>query len=319
MPASRSRRVFICSALVVLVMAIGLFAAACSDAETEETTTTTTTTGTPSTTTVTSEVEVTTTTTVQPDEEFIFGMLFVGPHNDQGRSQANFDGGIYVETKLLGARMVYVENVNTTDRPGSTPEQLAEDLVIQGAQMIFFTSEDMKDGAIAFAKAHPDISVVHTSGDGAWKDGKDFQNLPNLSNITGRMEYGKMIAGVAAALTTKTGMLALITGKIPKELLRLLFGKGDFTLAPRDARIFGGLLASPIPLALIAQSLLTFSQIDGMVGYLVGIEAFIVVVVAIAASIFIRSTGKNESTLDVSSMNSYPSVEKKKKAWALDY
>ena len=38
--------------------------------------------------------------------------------------------------------------------------------------MIFFTSDDMKDGAVAFAKANPTIPVEFTSGDSAWKDGK---------------------------------------------------------------------------------------------------------------------------------------------------
>ena len=87
--------------------------------------------------------------------------------------------------------------------------------------MIFFTSDDMKDGAVAFAKAHPDIPVQFTSGDSAWKDGKDYQNLPNLSNIMGQMEYGKMIAGAAAALTTQTGKIGYLGPLINDETRRL--------------------------------------------------------------------------------------------------
>ncbi len=217
MLASPSRRVFICSALVVLLIVIGLFAAACGG--TEETTTTAVTPS--STAPSTTEAGATTTTAGQSSEEYVFGMLFVGPYNDHGWSQANYEGGNYVESKLPGAKMIYVDKVNSADRPGTTPEQLAEDLVSQGAKMVFFTSDDMKDGAIAFAKAHPDIPVVHTSGDGAWKDGKDFQNLPNLSNIMGQMEYGKMIAGVAAALTTQTGKIGYLGPLINDETRRL--------------------------------------------------------------------------------------------------
>ncbi len=51
----------------------------------------------------------------------------------------------------------------------------------------------MKDSALEFAKNHPEITVIHASGDSAWKDGKDFKDLPNLANVMGRMEYGKMI------------------------------------------------------------------------------------------------------------------------------
>jgi simple sugar transport system substrate-binding protein len=220
--ASPSRRVFICSTLVVLLIVIGLFAAACGGTEETTTTASTPSSTTPSSTAPsTTEAGATTTTAAQTSEEFVFGMLFVGPYNDHGWSQANYDGGKYVESKLPGAKMIYVDKVNSSDRPGTTPEQLAEDLVSQGAKMVFFTSDDMKDGAIAFAKAHPDIPVVHTSGDGAWKDGKDFQNLPNLSNIMGQMEYGKMIAGVAAALTTQTGKIGYLGPLINDETRRL--------------------------------------------------------------------------------------------------
>jgi simple sugar transport system substrate-binding protein len=182
---------------VVLLIAVGLLAAACGG------------------------TEETTTTAGQTTEEFVFGMVLVGPYNDGGWSQANYEGGLYVEDKLSGAKMVYVDKANSTDRPGTTVEQLAESLVTQGAQMIFFTSDDMKDGAVVFAKAHPDIPVVQTSGDGAWKDGKDFKNLPNLSNIMGQMEYGKMIAGVAAALTTQTGKIGYLGPLINDETRRL--------------------------------------------------------------------------------------------------
>jgi simple sugar transport system substrate-binding protein len=197
MPTSRSRRVFICSALVVLLVLVGLLAAACG-----------------------SKAEETTTTTAAA-QEYIFGMVFVGPYNDGGWSQANYEAGRYVEQKLPGAKMVYVDKANTSDRPGTTVEQLAEQLVAQGAKMVFFTSDDMKDGAIAFAKAHPDMPVEFSSGDSAWKDGKDYQNLPNLSDIMGKMEYGKMIAGVAAAMTTKTGKIGYLGPLINDETRRL--------------------------------------------------------------------------------------------------
>jgi simple sugar transport system substrate-binding protein len=222
MPALRSRRVFICSALVILLVAVGLLAAACGDDTEETTTTTVAATGTTATTAPpTTEAESTTTTAAEAPEEFVFGMVLVGPYNDNGWSQANYEGGLYVEQKLPGAKMVYVDKANTADRPGTTVEQLAEELLAQGAKMVFFTSDDMKDGAIAFAKAHPDIPVVHTSGDGAWMEGKDYQNIPNLSNIMGQMEYGKMIAGAAAALTTQTGKIGYLGPLINDETRRL--------------------------------------------------------------------------------------------------
>lgn len=151
---------------------------------------------------------------------FIFGMLLVGPYNDHGWSQAHYEAGKYVEEKL-GAQMLYVDKVNPADRPGTTPEQLAEDLVSKGAKVIIFNSDDMKDAALAFAQAHPDIYVIHASGDHAWQEGKDYKGVANLSNLMGRMEYGKMIAGCAAALTTQTGQIGYLGPLINDETRRL--------------------------------------------------------------------------------------------------
>lgn len=153
--------------------------------------------------------------------EFTFGMLYVGPYNDHGWSQANYDGGKYVESKIPGTKMIYIDKANNADRPGTTVAQLAEELVSKGAKMVFFTSDDMKDGAVEFTKAHPEIPVVFSSGDTVWKDGKNFQDFPNMANIMGRMEYGKMMAGCAAALTTKTGQIGFLGPLINDETRRL--------------------------------------------------------------------------------------------------
>ena len=159
--------------------------------------------------------------TTEPAEEFVFGMLYVGPYNDKGYSQAHYDGGLYVESKLDNVKMVYVDKVNTADRPGTTPAQLAEELLAQKAKLIIFNSDDMKDSAVEFAKAHPEVPVIHSSGDSAWKDGKAYEGLSNLGNIFGRMEYGKMMAGCTAALTSKTGKIGYLGPLINDETRRL--------------------------------------------------------------------------------------------------
>ena len=155
-----------------------------------------------------------------PGEPFTFGMLLVGPYNDHGWSQAHYEAGQYVEEKL-GAKMIYLDKVNPADRPGTTPDQLAEELVSQGAKLVIFNSDDMKDASTAFAKAHPEINVIMASGDQVWSEGKTFEEIPNMANIMGRMEYGKMIAGCAAALSTKTGQIGYLGPLINDETRRL--------------------------------------------------------------------------------------------------
>ncbi|HEY4689218.1 MAG TPA: BMP family ABC transporter substrate-binding protein [Anaerolineae bacterium] len=160
-------------------------------------------------------------TPTAPAEPLVFGMILVGPQNDHGWSQAHYDAGQYVEEKL-GAKMIVIDKVNTADRPSTTPDQVAADMIAQGAQLVFFTSDDMKDGALQGAEKNPDVPMIWSSGDSAWADGKDYRaDLKNLGNIMGRMEYGKMIAGCAAALTTETGSIGYLGPLINDETRRL--------------------------------------------------------------------------------------------------
>ena len=43
------------------------------------------------------------------DEKFVFGLVLVGPINDGGWSQAHYDAAKYVESKIPGSQMVYVD------------------------------------------------------------------------------------------------------------------------------------------------------------------------------------------------------------------
>ena len=157
----------------------------------------------------------------QASGSFTIGLLMVGPYNDHGWSQANYDATQYVLRKVPGTQMVYIDNVNPSDRPGTTASQLAESLVAKGAKLVIFSSDDMTDEAIKFAQAHPNIFVILSSGDQEWQAGKNYQNMPNMVNVMGRMEYTKMMAGVAAALTTKTGKIGYLGPLINDETRRL--------------------------------------------------------------------------------------------------
>lgn len=169
----------------------------------------------------TTPVEPTAVTQPTAEQPFTFGLLMVGPYNDHGWSEAHYQAGLYVEAKLPGSKMIYIDKVNNADRPGTTPAQLAEELVTQGAQLVIFNSDDMKDSSTEFAQAHPDIPVIMASGDQSWKDGEAYVDLPKMVNIMGEMEYGKMIAGCTAALTTKTGKIGYLGPLINDETRRL--------------------------------------------------------------------------------------------------
>ena len=152
------------------------------------------------------------------DKQFVFGMLLVGPYNDHGWSQAHYDAGRYMEEKVPGAKMIYIDKVNPADRPGITIPQLVDDLVEKGAQLIIGNSDDMKDGIREAALLHPKTYFIHVSGD----DVLTGKAPKNLSNIMGRMEYGKMMAGFAAALTTRTGKIGYLGPLVNEETRRLV-------------------------------------------------------------------------------------------------
>jgi simple sugar transport system substrate-binding protein len=158
-------------------------------------------------------------TTGSATQDFTIGMILVGPKNDAGWNQTHFEG-IEQVVKDKGLKLEYADKVNPADRPNVTGAQVADELIGKGAKMIVFNSDDFKDDALTTAKKHPAIPIIHASGDYAWKDGKNFKNQPNLGNIMGKMEYGKMIAGCAAALGSETGKIGYVGALINDETRR---------------------------------------------------------------------------------------------------
>ncbi len=151
------------------------------------------------------------------DKAITFGLLMVGPYNDHGWSQAHYEGGRYVEEKVPGSKMIYIDKVNPADRAGLTIPMVVDDLVDKGATLIIGNSDDMKDGMREAAAQHPGIKFLHISGD----DVLTGKAPDNLSNLMGRMEYGKMMAGFLAGLTTSNGKVAYLGPLINEETRRL--------------------------------------------------------------------------------------------------
>jgi len=168
----------------------------------------------------------TTSTGAASGKPFVFGMLLVGPYNDHGWSQANYEAGQYVVQKLGGptkAKMLYLDNVNSSSRPSTKPEDVVTTMINQGAQLIIATSDDFKDSIIAAAKQHPDVPMIWSSGDSAWAAGQDYQaSLTNLGNYYMKMEYMQEVAGCAAALTSQTGKIGIVGPLINDETRRFV-------------------------------------------------------------------------------------------------
>ena len=116
------------------------------------------------------------------------GLVMVGPYNDHGWSQANYDGAEYVVAKVPGTKLVYIDKANSADRPGTTVSQLGESLVAQGAKLVIFSSDDMSDEAVKFAQAQalpfpllsdPDQALLAALGAWGMKKnyGKEYEGI----------------------------------------------------------------------------------------------------------------------------------------------
>ncbi|WP_437311384.1 BMP family lipoprotein [Sorangium sp. So ce388] len=157
-----------------------------------------------------------------PTAGYKVGMVLVGPYNDKGWNQAHYDGIRSVLAKMPDVSFEYVDKVNPADRPNVKGSQVADDLISRGARLVVYNSDDYKDDALETARKHPLVTVLHVSGDTAWKEGKNYKSQANLGNIMGRIETAKHISGCAAALGTETGKIGYLGPLVNDETRRLV-------------------------------------------------------------------------------------------------
>jgi len=155
--------------------------------------------------------------TAEEAEEFVFGVILVGPYNDHGWSEAHYTAAEYVIEKLPNSRFVYLDKLNPADRPETTLEQAVDDMVSEGAKVIFTTSDDFKEDTDRAAEKYPDVVFIHISGDHVLTGDAP----PNVDNYMGKMVYGKMMAGCAAAMATESGTIGYVGPLINEETRRL--------------------------------------------------------------------------------------------------
>jgi len=164
-------------------------------------------------------------------DEFIFGMILVGPRNDRGWSQAHYEGGLYVEENMPGAKMLLFESLNPADTPEATLESVVADMVDQGAQLILTTSDSFEKDTDAVAAKFPDVIFVNMSGSNALEtkandifggEAVEEATPPNVGNLMPQMEWDKLVAGCAAALTTETGSIGYLGPLINTETRRFV-------------------------------------------------------------------------------------------------
>jgi len=102
------------------------------------------------------------------------------------------------------------------------------------------------------------------------------------------------------------GVWLIFSGKVPKKLFKVLFGKGQYVITSTKARLFGLVLASPFPVVFAVTFFLSAVLGEDSLGYPVIFETIYVIVVAIIAIIVARKIKQPEMAQQVVVENRTP-------------
>ena len=151
------------------------------------------------------------------DEDFKVGFIYVGPIGDGGWTYSHNDGRLYLEQEL-GVETIYRESVPE----GPEVEKVMNDMIDQGAKVIFATSFGYMDYVEKVSKQHPEVKFLHCSG---------YKTTENMSNYFGRMYEPRYLSGVVAGLKTKSNKIGYVAAFEIPEVIR---GINAFTLGVRS-------------------------------------------------------------------------------------
>jgi basic membrane protein A and related proteins len=127
----------------------------------------------------------------------IVGALYGGPITDAGYNQAMHEAVMAIQTKSPCAKIIEAENV--PDEAGA--KTTMENMIAQGAKLIFATAFNHQNPAFDLSKTHPDVIFEHAGG---WMMGANF------ANYYGNPPEGWFLMGVAAGKMTTSNKLGFV-------------------------------------------------------------------------------------------------------------
>lgn len=157
------------------------------------------------------------------------GFIYVGPKDDFGYNQAAYEGSEAMAEELGDSvELLQAENVPET----AESEQVMQDMIDQGADIIFATSYGHLEFAQNVAERNPDVTFVHQGG----LEGDN--QLDNVGTYFGTVYEPVYLAGIAAGETTETNELGYIYAfPIPQTLANInAFTLGAQSVNP-DAKV----------------------------------------------------------------------------------
>jgi basic membrane lipoprotein Med (substrate-binding protein (PBP1-ABC) superfamily) len=127
----------------------------------------------------------------------IVGALYGGPITDAGYNQAMHEAVMTVKKNIDCVKIIEAENV--PDEAGATSTM--ENMIQQGAKLIYATAFNHQYPALDLAKKYPDVKFEHAGG---------WEMSDNFANFFGTPPDGWYMMGVAAGKMTKSNKLGFV-------------------------------------------------------------------------------------------------------------
>jgi basic membrane protein A and related proteins len=139
-------------------------------------------------------------------QDFTVGFIYVGPVGDSGWTFQHDQARKFVDSSVAGVNTIKLESV-----PEANVGPAIDQLVSQGAKMIFATSFGYGPGVIQKAKQHPDVLFMHATG---------FMRAKNVSTYFVDHTQGSYLQGILAGRLTKSNVIGYV-GSFPiTEIIR---------------------------------------------------------------------------------------------------
>lgn len=141
-------------------------------------------------------------------EETTVGFIYVGTVDDGGYNQAAYQGELAVG-EMANIKTIHAENVPET----AEAERVMEQMIQQGATIIFPTSFGHLAPAMNVAEKHPDVTFFHEGG---------LESSENLGTFFGTIWQTEYLAGMAAGAATESDKLGFVVAfPISQTLLNI--------------------------------------------------------------------------------------------------
>ena len=178
------------------------------------------------------------------------GFVYVGSTSDFGYNQAAHAGSDALKAACPNLKILEAASIPET----SDMVTAAEQMIGQGAKIIFSTSYGYKDYAVTLAGKHPDVAVLQQGNLVTPPVG------PNINTYFGDVWQTVYLGGIAAAKASKSNKLGFIAAfPIPQTLLNIdAFELGAQTVNPaiQTFTVFTGAWCDPAKQADATNSLI---------------------------------------------------------------